>query len=267
MSNNSPNTGPDTHTGADRQPERPPQGAQPRSSAITALLVLILITLCILVILILAPEVLRSLNPVEQAAETIEEELQSRLNPTPTIRPSPSTIIRQIRSLSRLETASFTVEKVITAESGQDALAFLFGDRLLLVAHGQVIAGVDLEQMQDDAIIVTQDDRVIVAMPPAEVFVVTLDNEQSYVYDRETGFFGLNSELETEARQAAEEEILTAALEGGILDMAEDNARAYLERLILGFGFREVIFLSDDPIPTATPSVLPVTVGPATATP
>ena len=234
----------------------------------TLLLVVILLVLLGIAVLVVAPGIVSSLNPVREAAETIEEGLESRLNPTPTIRPSPSTIIHQVRSLSRLETASFTVEKVITAETGQDALGFLFGDRLLFVAHGQVIAGVDLGQIDQGNITVTEDDRVVVAMPPPEVFVVTLNNERSYVYSRETGFFGLNEELETAARQAAEEEILAAALEGGILEMADENARAVLERLILGFGFQEVIFI-DQPEPgtTVTPSVLPVTVVPVTATP
>lgn len=191
--------------------------------------------------------------------------IEARLHPTPTIRPDPATIIRQVQSLSRLETASYTIEKVITAESGREALAFLFGDRLLFVAHGQVIAGVDLGKVQEGDITVTEDDRVTLVLPPPEIFVVALDNERSYVYDRETGLFGMNPELESVARRAAEEEILKAALEDGILDTAETNARAYLERLITAFGFREVVFIRATPI--STPSVLPVTVVPLTPTP
>jgi len=211
------------------------------------------------------PQVLREWSPARQVERTIEEGLEARLHPTPTIRPDPTTIIRQVQSLSRLETASYTVEKVITAESGQGALAFLFGDKLLLVAHGQVIAGVDLGKVQEGDITIAEDDRVVVILPPAEVFIVTLDNERSYVYDRETGLFGMKPDLEAEARRAAEEEILKAALEDGILEMAEANARAYLERLIAAFGFREVVFVSATPGPT--PPVLPVTVIPLTPTP
>lgn len=224
-------------------------------------LILFVLVLCIGLVLWLA--LLRS-GP-SGPAETLQEELEQRLNPTPTIRPSPITIIRQVRSLSRLETVSYTVEKVITAESGQDALAFLFGDRLLFVAHGQVIAGVDLGKVQEGDVTVTEDDRVVMVLPPPEVFVVTLDNEKSYVYDRETGLLGLNPDLERAARQAAEEEILNAALEDGILDTARTNAEAYLERLITGFGFREVVFIQATPAPP--PPTLPVTVVPATATP
>lgn len=211
------------------------------------------------------PRVVGSFDPIEQVTEGVEEEFEELIHPIPTIRPSPITIIHQVQSLSRLETASYTVEKVITAEAGQDALGFLFGDRLLFVAHGLVIAGVDLAQIQEGDITVTDDDRVIVVMPEAEIFVVTLDNERSYVYDRDTGFFGLNQDLETEARQAAEEEILNAALEDGILELANENARAYLERLILGFGFQEVIFVEPSATPSASP--IPVTVIAVTPTP
>jgi hypothetical protein len=237
--------------------------SKPTVGIIALLLFIVLIALAIWI----WPQIVGRLNPVQQVADTIEEELESHLNPTPTIRPSPATIILQVRSLSRLETASYTIEKVITAETGQDALSFIFGDRLLFVAHGQVIAGVDLSQMREGDITVTDDDRVVVAMPEAEIFIVTLDNEQSYVYDRETGILGLNQDLETAARQAAEEEILNAALEGGILEMANENARAYMEHLILGFGFQEVIFIDPSTLPTATPSPIPVTVVPLTATP
>ncbi len=218
------------------------------------------------VLLWLAPQIERWLNPVGSVASTLEGELDAVLHPTPTIRPSPATIIHQVRGLSRLETVTYSIEKVITAEAGQDALAFLFGDRLLLVAHGEVIAGVDLSRIQDGDITVTNDDRVIVVMPPAEIFVVTLDNDQSYVYDRDTGVLGLNQDLETLARQAAEDEILNAALEDGILQTADANARAYLTQLITAFGFQEVIFVTA----TLTPwpgSTLPVTVVPLTPIP
>ena len=239
---------------------------QSRSASPLGLLILLLFFVGLAALAIWAvPQIERWLNPLENPSSGIGQQLDNLLNPTPTIRPSSATIIHQMQNLSRLETASYTIEKVITAESGQDALAFLFGDRLLFVAHGQVIAGVDLAKMSQGDIIVTDDDRVIVTLPPAEVFVVTLDNDRSYVYDRDTGILGLNQDLETLARQAAEEEILEAALEDGILDLANRNARAYIEQLILAFGFREVIFVAATSTPP--PPTLPVTVIVLTPTP
>ena len=236
---------------------------QPRSALGVVLLVAGLL-ICLALTVWLAMTLYR-LNPAQQALETIEEELGAHLNPTPTIRPDPTTIIRQVRALSRLETAFYTVEQVVTAESGQDALAFLFGDRLLLVAHGQVVAGVDLGRIGDGDITVTADDRVMVVLPPAEVFLVALDSQGTYVYDRDTGLLGMNPDLEADARRVAEEQILNAALEDGILEMADTNARVYLEQLITAFGFQEVVFVQATPTPT--PPVLPVTIVPATTSP
>jgi hypothetical protein len=159
-------------------------------------------------------------------------------------------VVLQVRSLARLETAQYTVEKVITAETGQGALAGLFGDRLIFVAHGEVIAGVDLSRMADSDLTVSPDGRVTVIVPAAEVFVATLDNDKSYVYDRETGLLthgDLN--LETLARQAAEDEIEKAAREDGILNLAQDNAAAFLEKLLESLGFEAVVILPATPVP------------------
>src|SRR5438128_2015826 len=58
------------------------------------------------------------------------------------------TVIKELRSLSRLETASFTIEKVIDAgTNGNQFQQILFGDRILLIAHGDVVAGFDLSTL------------------------------------------------------------------------------------------------------------------------
>lgn len=217
----------------------------------------IILALILLILVIggaaLAGAVRRMAQPLDEAEQALQEQFDEIVNPTPTILPDPATIIHEVRSLSRLETASYSVEKVITAESGQGPFAFLFGDRLILVAHGQIIAGVDLGKMGDGDIIVADDGTVVVTLPPAEVFVATLDNQKSYIYDRDTGLVGMNPALETEARQAAEDEILSIALEDGILEMAQQNAETYVLRLILALGFREVKFATAAPSPTAAP--------------
>ncbi len=224
----------------------------------TVILLLVLVTLVVLIVggFVLMRTLQELTHPLEEVRQTVEGQIEEIVNPTPTIIPDPMTIIRQVQGLSRLETASYTIEKVITAESGQGAFSFLFGDRLILVAHGQIIAGVDMGKMGSGDIVI-DGDRVIVTLPPAEVLVVTLDNQKSYIYDRDTGFVGMNPALETEARRAAEEEILQAALEDGILDMAQENAEVYIRNLILSLGFREVIFvrpaIPGASLPTPTP--------------
>jgi len=189
----------------------------------------------------------RVLSPIEQANVDLRTQVAKVLNPTPTILPDPVTIIKQVRSLARLETIQYSVEKVITAETGQETLGILFGDRLLLVAHGTVIAGVDLTVLAESDMVL-QNGQLTLRLPAAEIFVATLDNETSYVYDRQTGLLTKgDTELETLARQSAEHEIRKAALEDGILTQAAINAEAFLVRFLDKLGYSDVILIFEDP--------------------
>ena len=191
-----------------------------------------------------------SLKPVSEMAQNISTQVSQVLNPTPTILPDPMSVIHQVRSLSRLETIEFSIEKVVTAETNQGALQALFGDRLLFVAHGTVISGVDLAKLSAQDMWV-EDGVLYMRIPEAEVFVATLDNDKSYVYDRQTGLFTKQSmTLETDARRVAEAEIQKAAIEGDILTTAQQNAENYLSRLMRSLGYPEVIFIKPTPIPT-----------------
>src|SRR4030043_1253407 len=153
------------------------------------LVVGILITLTITAIVVML-NIQRStqkvVQPVSNLTSDIGTQVAQILHPTPTVLPDPVTIINQIRPLARLETIQYTIEKVITVEVGQTALAPLFGDRLLFVGHGYVIAGVDLSKIRSEDLSY-EDGILVINLPKAEVFVATLDNNQSYVYDRDTG--------------------------------------------------------------------------------
>jgi hypothetical protein len=184
----------------------------------------------------------QTLAPITDTTSILRTQVAKVLHPTPTILPDPVTIINEVRSLARLETIHYSVEKIITAETGQEAFGPLFGDRLLFVAHGIVIAGVDMNQLEASDLNL-RGSVLMVRLPDAEIFIATLDNEKSYVYDRQTGLFTKGEQdLETLARQVAEEQIYQAALEDGILDQAAVNAEAYLLKLFSTLGFKDVIF-------------------------
>lgn len=208
--------------------------------------VLVIFTVAALAMVwIVRDSVQRTVAPVENITGSLGTRVAQVLNPTPTILPDPVTIIHDVRSLARLETIQYSVEKVITAESGQGPFGFLFGDRLLLVAHGMVIAGVDLEKIRPEDLKI-QNGVLSITLPEPEIFVATLDNQKSYVYDRDTGALTHgNVQLETEARRAAEDEIRKAAMEDGILKLARQNAENYLSRLLLQLGYPDVIFLGN----------------------
>jgi len=188
-------------------------------------------------------------QPVNDMTSNLGTQVASALNPTPTVIPDPVTIIYQVRSLARLETIQYSIEKVVTAETGQGVFGPLFGDRLLFVAHGEVIAGIDLQKLGPQDMWV-EGGILYVRLPQTEIFVATLNNEKSYVYDRDTGLLTHGDvNLETTARQAAEDAIEQAAIEDGILEQARLNAEIYMERLLDTLGFEDVIFVQPTLVP------------------
>ena len=182
---------------------------------------------------------------VNQANQALQTQVSNLLNPTPTIIPDPVTYINEVRALARLETIQYSIEKVITGETGGGTFQSLFGDKILFVGHGTVIAGIDMEKLQPEDMRF-ENGVLTVKLPPAEVFIAALDNEKSYVYDRETGILAKpDVNLETLVRQRAEEEILKAAIEDGILEQAQANAEAYLFKFFAALGYPNTIFVTD----------------------
>ncbi|MEM7797837.1 MAG: DUF4230 domain-containing protein, partial [Chloroflexota bacterium] len=124
------------------------------------------------------------------------------LEVTPEILPNRSIIVNQVNRLARLETASFEGEKVVTSQRDTDTLFGLFGESMVFVAYGQVIAGIDLSKMAEEDIQVIDPTTVMVHLPEAEILVATLDNDRSYVVDRDVGLFtGADPQLESEVRK------------------------------------------------------------------
>jgi hypothetical protein len=182
---------------------------------------------------------------VNEANRALQTQMANLLNPTPTIIPDPVTYINEVRALARLETIQYSVEKVITGQMGGGTFEALFGDKILFVGHGTVIAGIDMEKFRPEDMRY-QNGVLTVRLPPAEIFIATLNNEKSYVYDRQTGILTRpDQNLETLVRQRAEQEILKAALEDGILNLAMTNAQAYLLKFFAALGFPNTIFVDD----------------------
>jgi len=232
--------------------EQEPMQNRPGRGWVTFLVAIVTLGLIALGVFFAIGEMIRTttakaLEPVTSSSGRVETKMAELLHPTPTVLPDPITIVHDVRSLARLETIQYTMEKVVTAQTGQDELAFLFGDKLLFVAHGTVIAGVDLTKLRPEDLRL-EGGVLYVRLPKAEVFVATLNNEKSYVYDRETGVLNKGDQnLETAARQAAEKAILDAALEDGILNQAQQNAESYMDRMFRSMGYKDVIF--EDPNP------------------
>jgi len=154
---------------------------------------------------------------------------------------SSAAVVEKIRQLSRLETVVYSLDKIVEGDRQSGYLPdFLVGDKILLLAHGEVIAGVDLGQLKAGDVFV-KGDSVHVRLPAPQVLTTRIDNGRTKVYSRTTGLLvGADLNLESQVRLAAEQQIAQAALSDGILDKAQQNARTSVTALLYGLGFHNV---------------------------
>jgi hypothetical protein len=154
-------------------------------------------------------------------------------------------VVQKIQRLNRLETVVYSIDTVVEGSKSSTVLPdLLAGDRILLVVHGQSIAGIDLSQLKpEDVRIETKEtgQSIHVTLPPSQLFITTLDNQHTRVYMRSTGVLvPADPNLESDTRAKAEQQIQQAALGDGILDAASKNARATVTTLLYSLGFHDV---------------------------
>jgi hypothetical protein len=165
---------------------------------------------------------------------------------TTTFDTSVPAVVRKIQRLSRLETVVYSIDTVVEGSKSSTVLPdLLAGDRILLVVHGQSIAGIDLAQLKPEDVRITDHrdggQSIRVTLPPSQLFLTTLDNQHTRVYVRSTGLLvPADPNLETDTRAKAEQQLQASALSDGILDTASKNARATITTLLYGLGFKQV---------------------------
>ena len=162
---------------------------------------------------------------------------------TLTIDVSQPTVVDRIQRLQRLETVIYTMDKLVTGAKENPIFPdFLAGDRLLMLVHGEVVAGIDFSGLKPGDVRVN-DRQVHLHLPAAQVFSVRLDSAKTRVYSRQTGLLvSTDPNLETQVRQEAERQLQEAALGDGILRTAQQNAASTITSLLQGLGFEKIEF-------------------------
>ena len=158
------------------------------------------------------------------------------------VTPSGPVVLLQMQKLARLETARFNGQAIVKSETKGVLPVSIAGDSLLFVAHGEVVAGVDLAKMNESDVRVAGE-TVHVKLPAAEIFHTRLDNKTSEVYQRQTGFFSKpDINLETNARIQSEDRLREAALQSDILQRADENARDAVRQQLKSAGVKNLQF-------------------------
>jgi hypothetical protein len=154
---------------------------------------------------------------------------------------SQPTVVDRIQRLQRLETVVYTMDKVVSGAKENPIFPdFLAGDRLLMLVHGEVVAGIDFSSLKPGDVQV-EGKQVHIHLPAAQVFSTRLDSARTRVYSRQTGLLvPTDPDLETQVRQEAERQLSAAALAEGILRTAQQNATTTITSLLQGLGFEKI---------------------------
>jgi hypothetical protein len=156
---------------------------------------------------------------------------------------SQPTVVDRIQRLQRLETVVYTMDKLVTGAKENPIFPdFLAGDRLLMMVHGEVVAGIDFSSLKPGDVRL-KGREVHLCLPASQVFSTRLDSAKTRVYSRQTGLLvPTDPNLETEVRQEAERELQAAALADGILQTAQQNGASTITSLLQGLGFEKIEF-------------------------
>jgi Protein of unknown function (DUF4230) len=154
-------------------------------------------------------------------------------------------VVEGIQDLNQLATVRWKESVIVTRESGgTDLEQLVSGEKVLLVATGDVEAGVNLADLGRDDVRV-EGEKVTIRLPEPEILSVSLDEEETGVYDRDFSLlnFRPDDDLVEEARDVAVERIEEAARDEDILDQAEQNAENSVRAFVTTLGFEEVEFV------------------------
>jgi hypothetical protein len=149
-----------------------------------------------------------------------------------------ATVVEQVQSLSDLVTVKYVLEKVVILED----VKWYGENRVLLLAHGVVKAGIDLKRIKAEDVTISSK-TISLRLPPPQITDAYLDDKQSQVIDHTTGLLRVfDKNLEQTARQNAVDDIRRAARTDGILDEADKRAKLELVLFLRNVGFERIEF-------------------------
>ena len=147
-----------------------------------------------------------------------------------------ATVVEQVQALSDLVTIKYVLEKVVILED----VKWYGENRVLLLAHGVVKAGIDLKRIKPEDVTISGK-TISLRLPPPQITDAYLDDKQSQVIDHTTGLLRVfDKNLEQTARQNAVDDIRRAARTDGILDEADKRAKLEITLFLQNVGFEQI---------------------------
>jgi hypothetical protein len=151
--------------------------------------------------------------------------------PTATIITGPG-ILRRIESTMKLQTTVFRIDTVVRAKKEGKTFLNLGGQNLLLFVRGTVTAGVDLSELNEKHIEVSQESKtIVITLPPAKILGAALDDYEVEDYSGEKPE-SVDLALLEEGLSAGREQIEATACTDKILERATIDAEQAYKQMI-----------------------------------
>jgi hypothetical protein len=172
-----------------------------------------------------------------------------------TIDRSQPPLLVSLTDLAEYRAASANFEVIVDLEKDTKYLPdFVKGQRVIMVAAGNVDASVDFSMLKDENVRVSSDrSAVTITLPRPRLTDVRLDHDRTYVADRQRGIadgiagvFG-NPADDQHLYQAAEQKLADAAAASSILELAEANTRAMLVAFLKSLGADDIVVIFIEP--------------------
>lgn len=160
-------------------------------------------------------------------------------SPKPVLIEETPILIKEIRSLGQIITATLYDEVVV------DSIVInhfphlpVTDDKLVIIARGKVLAGVDLKLLTDSSIKVLKD-TVWVQLPQTKIIDVII-NPGDYETFEEKGNW--SSDAVTAVKLKAKGKIVGNSLNKNIVDKATSKAKSVMEDFLQAAGFKIILF-------------------------
>ena len=169
--------------------------------------------------------------------------------PPPTTEPQPvvthHTVLTQVTRMGKLELVKYNFRDIVEYEKGRATgyellNQYLNKARVVLIVNGEAVGCIDLTKVEA-ADVVEGDSTVIVYLPEPELCVYKINHDQSKLYDTQNTYFEEEGKLVNEAYAVAEKKVRQSALDMGILEQTEENARQILQPFLEQVSGKKVI--------------------------
>ena len=140
------------------------------------------------------------------------------------------TVVKNIKNIQELSTACF-YEEIIRREPIKRK------DSLIIIAKGQVRAGFDLKELNEDNITIENDTILSIILPDVKIFTFAINpSDVKFIEGQKAN----NEKVFNRAISKATKRIEEDAIRDGILDKARESGKKQMTELFKAFGFKEV---------------------------